>query len=78
MLVRERVTQAIENLNEDELQRVAEFLDYLRYRERVNTISTIDSTLLAELYAEFGDKDRSMAEEGMDSYLEGLKTEDIR
>jgi len=78
MLVRERVTQAIENLNEDELQRVAEFLDYLRYRERVNTISTIDSTRMAELYAEFGDEDRSIAEEGMDSYIDGLKTEDIR
>lgn len=73
MLVRERVTQAIENLNEDELQRVAEFLDYLRYRELVNTISTIDPTRMAELYAEFVDKDRSMAEEGMDGYIEGLK-----
>jgi hypothetical protein len=76
MLVREQVTQAIENLNEDELQRVAEFLDYLRYRERVNTISTIDSTRMAELYAEFGDEDRSIAEGGLHSYVEGLKLED--
>jgi hypothetical protein len=78
MLVRERVAQAIESLSEGELLRVAEFLDYLRYRERVNTISTIDSTRMAELYAEFGDEDRSIAEEGMDSYIDGLKTEDIR
>ena len=75
MLVREQVTQAIESLSEGELLRVAEFLDYLRYRERVNTISTIDSTRMAELYAEFGDKDRSMAEEGIDGYIEGLKKE---
>jgi len=75
MLVREQVTQAIENLNEDKLQRVAEFLDYLKYRERMNTISIIDSTHMAGLYAEFGDEDRSMAEEGMDGYIEGLKKE---
>jgi len=75
MLIREQVTQAIKSLSEGELLRVAEFLDYLKYRERMNTISIIDSTHMAELYAEFGDEDRSIAEEGMDGYIEGLKKE---
>ncbi|GFP24716.1 hypothetical protein HKBW3S43_01041 [Candidatus Hakubella thermalkaliphila] len=37
-----------------------------------------DEPQLAALYAEFGDEDRKLAEEGMSDYAKGLIKEDTR
>ncbi len=77
MTIREQVTQELEGLNEAELEQVAEFLQYLRFRARIKATEIVDEPRLAALYAEFADEDREMAEEGMVDYAKGLVEEDF-
>lgn len=76
MTVKEYVDQALENLDEVELAKVAEYVSFLRFRARVPTTPSLDAAQLASLYAEFATEDRSMAEEGMEEYAQGLAMED--
>jgi hypothetical protein len=78
MDIKERVSQELETLTEDELQQVAEYLAFLRFRARRNLSSSLDLDQIAALYAEFGEEDRQLAEEGMEDYAEGLRAEDER
>jgi hypothetical protein len=75
MSTKEHVLEEIEALSEAEIQEVAEYLAFLKYRSRVKT-QDVDEARLAALYAEFAEEDRSLAEEGMTGYAEGLAKED--
>jgi hypothetical protein len=66
--VKEQVTEALNSLSEAELQQVADYVAFLRFRARVAPPPAIDATQLAALYAEFADEDRALAEEGMEEY----------
>lgn len=66
--VKEQVTQALDTLNEDELQQVAECVAFLRFRARMSSLPAMDATQLGQVYAEFADEDRALAEEGLDAY----------
>ena len=74
--VREQVAQTIEKLSDAEIQLVAEYLSFLKFRARTQIISPPNETQLAELYAESANEDRFLAEEGMGDYIEGLHAED--
>jgi hypothetical protein len=74
--VKEQVAQALNTLSEAELQRVAEYVAFLRFRARVVPPPAIDMTQLAMLYAEFADEDRALAEEGLEEYRVQLHDED--
>ena len=76
MTVKEYVTQVLESLSETELQQVAEYLAFLKFRARVYAIPRLDTTQVGALYAEFADEDQAMAEEGMSDYNAGLFAED--
>ena len=78
MDIKERVSQELETLSEEELQQVAEYLAFLRFRARRNLSPALDLAQIAALYAEFGEEDRQLAEEGMEDYAEGLRAEDER
>jgi len=75
MPTREQVLEEIEALNEAEVEKVAEYLAFLKYRSRVKS-HEVDESRLAALYAEFAEEDRGLAEEGMKDYAEGLAKED--
>lgn len=77
MSIKEQVVQDIDVLSESDLKQVAEYLAFLKFRARSHT-PAFDETQLAALYAEFGDEDRLLAEEGMADYFEGLGREDVR
>ena len=77
MSVKEQVVEQIEILNEAELKEVAHYLAFLRFRAQ-NTTPVIDEAHLVALYTEFADEDRSLAEEGIAEYVEGLAKEDAR
>lgn len=72
MSIKEHVTAALDNLTETELEQVAEYVAFLRFRAHVDRSCTFDSTQVAALYAEFAEEDRLLAEEGMSEYGEGL------
>ncbi len=76
MSVREQIVQAVENLDEAELQQVAEYLAFLKYRARVSAVPTRNSAQVAALYAQFAEEDRDLAEDGMAEYNQSLLVED--
>ena len=76
--VKEQVTQALDTLSEIELQQVAEYVAFLRFRARVALLPPVDATQLARLYAEFADEDSALAEKGMDEYRDHLCAEDTQ
>lgn len=75
MPTKEQVLEEIEALSEAEIEEVAEYLAFLKHRSRVKP-QDVDESRLAALYAEFAEEDRSLAEEGMTDYSEGLAKED--
>ena len=77
-LVREQVAQALNSLSEAELQQVAEYVAFLRFRTRVAPLPVIDATQIATLYAECADEDRALAEEGLEEYHAQLHSEDTQ
>lgn len=74
--VKKHVTQTIEQLSDGELQLAAEYLAFLKFRARARSIAPLNETQLAAMYAEFSDEDYSLAEEGMEEYVTGLREED--
>jgi beta-xylosidase len=76
MTVKEYVNQALECLDESQLQQVAEYVAFLKFRARAKGAGSLDPTELAALYAEFADEDLSLAEEGLHDYAEHLASED--
>lgn len=75
MSLLESVREEIISLDENRLQLVADYLAFLRFQSRPKIVMPSDETLAA-LYAEFGEEDRIMAEEGMEDYARGLAIED--
>lgn len=78
MSTRTHVLQTLDDLSEADLVRVAEFLAFLKFRNRFHVASIPNEAQVAEMYAEFGEEDRILAEEGMPDYMAGLHQEDVR
>jgi hypothetical protein len=76
MSVKEHVIQGLDALSEAELIQVAEFVAFLKFRARLQPISTLDEAQLATLYAAFAEEDQALAEEGLAEYVHGLCQED--
>ena len=76
MNIREQVTQTIDSLSESELRQVVEYLSFLRFRSRVQRKTTVHEKSLAQLYAEFSNEDRELAEGGIKDYNNALLSED--
>lgn len=75
MSTKEQILEEIKGLSDAELNEVAEYLAFLKYRSQ-NKSPAVDESQLAALYAEFTEEDRALAEEGMADYAEGLSNED--
>jgi hypothetical protein len=77
LLVKEQIVQTLNGLNDIELKKVIEYVSFLKFRTRLKAISpSPDVSQLANLYAEFAEEDRQLAEEGMKEYTDGLVKED--
>jgi hypothetical protein len=76
IVLKEAIAQELENLNEQQLQQVADFLAFLKYKSRVASLK-IDEKQMAALY-QFNEEDRKLAEEGIDEYAKSLQQEDSR
>jgi len=76
--IKEQITQELDSLSEADLGQIAEYLAFLKFRSRVKSMPSLDETKLAALYAEFGDEDRGLAEQGMSDYAQSLAEEDAR
>lgn len=76
MSVRNSVAQVLEGLGEAELQQVADYVAFLKFRARARAVPPRDTTQFAARYAESAQEDRQMAEEAMADYADGLLAED--
>ena len=75
MSTKEKVVMTLAELNDTQLQTVAEFLEFLKFRER-HKFEQFDDVELEALYSEFADEDRELAEAGLADYATNLERED--
>jgi acetyl-CoA carboxylase beta subunit len=75
MSIKEKLAQELDSMSEIELEQIAEYMAFLRFRARHRTTLLLDEAQLAALYSEFADEDRELAEEGMSDYTRGLLRE---
>ena len=73
---KEQVVTSLAELNDEQLQTVAEFLEFLRFRQRRKFETQFDDVELEALYAEFTDEDRELAETGLAEYAANLERDD--
>ena len=73
---KEKVVTTLAELNDTQLQTVAEFLEFLKFRERRRIQPQFDDSALEAVYAEFADEDRELAEIGLAKYAANLARED--
>ena len=76
MTIREQINKKLTSLNDTELQQVAEYLSFLKYRSNLKSNSSVNVKNLARLYQEFAGEDRQLAEEGLEDYSKNLRSED--
>ncbi|MCI0486595.1 MAG: hypothetical protein L0229_08340 [Blastocatellia bacterium] len=76
MSVREEIIQQLQELNDDQLKQVADYLSFVKYRSRIRPVTPFDERQLAALYAEFAEEDLELAEAGIGDYHEALLKED--
>ena len=73
---KEKVVTGLAELNDAQLQTVAEFLEFLKFRERRKFETQFDDVELEALYTEFADEDRELAEADLAEYAANLERED--
>ena len=78
MSIRELV-QELESLDTHQLSDVAAYVSFLKFRTYfLHHQPTLDMEQIAQVYAEFADEDRQLAEENMNGYLKLLQDEDTK
>ena len=75
MNTKEQINQQFKQLNEEQLKQVANFIAFLKFREKLIKLN-LDTEKLAQLYQEFAEEDRQLAEEGINEYANLLTQED--
>jgi hypothetical protein len=68
--------QDLDGLTPKQLQQVADFVDFLKFRSQRHHRVMPDPNQLAALFAEFAEEDRDLAEAGMGDYAVILQQED--
>ena len=75
MNTKEQISQQLNHLSEEQLNQVADFITFLRFRQRlVKPIANTEK--LARIYQDFGEEDRQLAEAGINEYADLLTQED--
>ncbi len=72
----EALKQDLDQLKSDQLQQVADFIAFLKFRDQSRRRVTLDPSQLAILATEFAEEDRALAEAGMVDYVTMLDQED--
>ncbi|MGK7929601.1 MAG: hypothetical protein AB4290_30905, partial [Spirulina sp.] len=73
--LKDKIEREIEMLDEEQLQEVANFISFLKFSSRLNHQTDFNLAHVANLYQEFAEEDRKLAEEGIDEYAQLLKAE---
>lgn len=71
----ETLKQDLDQLTNEQLQQVADFIAFLKFRDKRRRV-VLDPTQLTSLKTEFAEEDRTLAEVGMSDYAAMLTQED--
>ena len=71
----EALKQDIDRLTKEQIQQVADFIAFLKFRDKRRRV-VLDPSGLASLMTEFAEDDRFLAEVGMSDYAAMLDRED--
>jgi hypothetical protein len=74
-ITKETLKQDIDRLNDQQLKQIADFIAFLKFQSKLSQ-PTPDFSQFANLYQEFADEDRELAEIGMIEYTQSLEHED--
>ena len=74
-VTRETIKQEIDQFNDTQLEQVAEFIKFIKFRSHFQKKIT-DLHQFASLYQEFAQDDRELAEVGIADYADLLQRED--
>jgi hypothetical protein len=72
----EVLKQDLDQLTHDQIQQVADFIAFLKFRDQRHHRIILDPEQLAAMFIEFADEDRALAEAGMTDYGAMLHQED--
>jgi hypothetical protein len=72
----EALKQDLDGLTHKQLQQVADFIAFLKFRNQRHHQVIPEPTQMAALFAEFAEEDRALAEAGMGDYAVMLQQED--
>jgi hypothetical protein len=72
----EALKQDLDGLTHAQLQQVADFVAFLKFRSQLHHRAIPEPNQLAALFAEFAQEDRDLAEAGMGNYAVMLQQED--
>jgi hypothetical protein len=73
---KDKIKQEIEQFNDEQLQQIADFIEFIKFRSRFSQKS-LDLHQFAHFYQEFALEYRELAEAGIADYFEQLKQEDM-
>ena len=74
-ITKETLKKDIDRLNDQQIKQIADFIAFLKFQSKLSK-STPDLSQFANLYQEFADEDRELAEIGISEYTKSLENED--
>ena len=72
----EALKQDLDQLTQEQLQQVADFIAFLKFRHKRRHHIVLEASQLAALATEFAEEDRALAEAGISDYAAMLSQED--
>ncbi len=76
-ITKENIKRDIDRLNDQQLKQIADFIAFIKFQTRFSQ-PTIDISQFANLYQEFAEEDRQLAETGISEYASLLHSEDTQ
>ncbi len=76
-ITKEAIKKDIDRFNNQQLNQVAEFIAFIKFQTRFSQ-QTTDISQFANLYQEFAEEDRQLAETGIAEYASLLNSEDTQ
>ena len=74
-ITKESLKQELDYFNDEQLKQVADFIAFIKFQTKFTRQKT-DVSHFADLYQEFAQEDRELAEAGISEYAELLNRED--
>ncbi len=68
-ITKETIKRDIDRLNDHQLKQIADFIAFIKFQTRFSQ-QTTDISQFANLYQEFAEEDRQLAETGMSEYVD--------